>query len=113
MPDAKAPEERLRKLRREAPPKAEKPKATPKKKPAPKPQKGNAQARRNEAKVKATAETPEVAEAITHSYDLAHKLGINGTPAYVIGDELVYGAVGFAELNRKIEAMRTCGKTAC
>ena len=65
------------------------------------------------AKVKETAETPEVAEAITHSYDLAHKLGINGTPAYVIGDELVYGAVGFAELNRKIEAMRTCGKTAC
>ena len=65
------------------------------------------------AKVKETAETPEVAETITHSYDLAHKLGINGTPAYVIGDELVYGAVGFAELNRKIEAMRSCGKTAC
>lgn len=67
----------------------------------------------DEAKVKALAAKPEVADAINHSYDLARKLNINGTPAYIIGDELVYGAVGFSELNRRIEAMRACGKTAC
>ena len=67
----------------------------------------------DEAKVKETAGTQAVAEAINHSYDLARKLNINGTPAYIIGDEMVYGAVGFADLNRRIEAMRTCGKTAC
>lgn len=67
----------------------------------------------DEAKVKETAAKPEVAEAISHSYDLARKLNINGTPAYIIGDELVFGAVGFSELNQKIEAMRACGKTAC
>jgi len=67
----------------------------------------------DEAKVKETAGKPEVAEAINHSYDLARKLNINGTPAYVIGDELVYGAVGFSELDRRIEAMRACGKTVC
>ncbi|WP_370674372.1 DsbA family protein [Pleomorphomonas sp. PLEO] len=67
----------------------------------------------DEAKVKETAAKPEVAAAISQSYDLAHKLNINGTPAYIIGDELVYGAVGFSELNSKIEAMRACGKTTC
>jgi len=67
----------------------------------------------DEAKVKEMAAKPEVAAAINQSYDLAHKLAINGTPAYIIGDELVFGAVGFSELNRKIEAMRACGKAAC
>lgn len=67
----------------------------------------------DEAKVKETSAKPEVTQAISQSYDLARKLSINGTPAYVIGDELVYGAVGFSELNRKIEAMRTCGKSTC
>lgn len=67
----------------------------------------------DEAKVKETAAKPEVAAAINLSYDLAHKLNINGTPAYIIGDELVFGAVGFSELNQKIEAMRACGKTTC
>ena len=67
----------------------------------------------DEAKVKEMAGTEAVAQAINHSYDLARKLNINGTPAYIIGDEMVYGAVGFADLNRRIEAMRTCGKTAC
>ena len=64
-------------------------------------------------KVKAMSATPEAAEMITHAYDLARKLDINGTPAYVIGDEVVFGAVGFDELNSKIEAMRACGKTVC
>lgn len=67
----------------------------------------------DEAKVKEMAAKPEVAAAINQSYDLAHKLAINGTPAYIVGDELVFGAVGFSELNRKIEAMRACGKATC
>lgn len=67
----------------------------------------------DEAKVKETAAKPEVAAVINQSYDLARKLNINGTPAYIVGDELVFGAVGFSELNRKIEAMRACGKATC
>lgn len=67
----------------------------------------------DEAKVKETASKRDVADAINQSYDLARKLNINGTPAYIIGDELVYGAVGFADLSRRIEAMRACGKTVC
>jgi protein-disulfide isomerase len=44
---------------------------------------------------------------------LANALGISGTPSYVIGAELVPGAAGYDALQSKVEAMRTCGKTAC
>ena len=37
---------------------------------------------------------------------LADALGVNGTPSYVVGDELVVGAVGFHELKEKLDALR-------
>jgi protein-disulfide isomerase len=37
---------------------------------------------------------------------LADALGVNGTPSYVVGDELVVGAVGFDELKKKIDALQ-------
>ncbi len=36
---------------------------------------------------------PEIAKAIDANLALARKLDISGTPAFVIGDELVPGAV--------------------
>ena len=45
--------------------------------------------------------------------DLANKLGINGTPSYVIGDEVIFGALGEQVLFEKIENVRKCGKTVC
>jgi protein-disulfide isomerase len=45
--------------------------------------------------------------------DLANKLGINGTPSYVIGDEVVFGALGEQVLREKIQNVRKCGKTVC
>ena len=45
--------------------------------------------------------------------ELANSLGINGTPSYVIGDEVVFGALGEDVLREKIENMRKCGKTVC
>ncbi len=44
---------------------------------------------------------------------LAMSLGINGTPSYVIGDELVAGAVGADALAAKIANVRGCGKATC
>jgi protein-disulfide isomerase len=46
----------------------------------------------------------EVKITIDEDAKLADALGINGTPSYVVGDELVVGAVGFDELKGKIEA---------
>jgi protein-disulfide isomerase len=44
---------------------------------------------------------------------IADALALTGTPSYVIGDEAVVGAVGFAELKTKVDAVAKCGKTAC
>jgi protein-disulfide isomerase len=37
---------------------------------------------------------------------LADAIGVDGTPSYVIGDQLVVGAVGFDELKQKLAAMQ-------
>jgi protein-disulfide isomerase len=51
--------------------------------------------------------------SVQEAYTLAQNLGITGTPSYVIGNELVQGAVGFDDLKTKVKNMRTCGKTSC
>lgn len=50
----------------------------------------------------------EVRASLAESMDLAEKLGLNGTPSYVIGAEVVVGAVGFAALVEKIAIARAC-----
>jgi hypothetical protein len=39
-------------------------------------------------------------------------LGLNGTPSYVVGKEIVIGAVGLDELGKKISLAR-CGSPSC
>lgn len=55
---------------------------------------------------------PEVKATLEESYRLAQSVGINGTPSYVIGDDLIIGAVGLATLREKINTAR-CGKAIC
>ena len=43
---------------------------------------------------------------------LGQTLGLNGTPSYIIGDNVVVGAVGLKELKQKIANAR-CGKDSC
>ena len=55
----------------------------------------------------------EEARASTEeAFKLAEKLGLNGTPSYVIGDDVVVGAVGVAALRTKVNTAR-CGKATC
>ena len=44
---------------------------------------------------------------LQESAKLAEALGLNGTPSYVIGNDVVIGAVGLTALGQKIEAART------
>ena len=46
----------------------------------------------------ASLENPEIIDAITEIYTLADGLGITGTPSYVVGDNIVFGAVGYEQL---------------
>ena len=56
--------------------------------------------------------SPEVKAALQESFKLAEALGLNGTPSYVIGDNVVVGAVGLETLKEKVSTSR-CGKTSC
>jgi protein-disulfide isomerase len=54
-------------------------------------------------------QAPEVGDIIARNFSLAQALGITGTPSFVIGDNLVRGAVNGAELKRRIaEARSNC-----
>jgi protein-disulfide isomerase len=56
--------------------------------------------------------TPEVKTQLEESFKLADALGLNGTPSYVVGGEVVIGAVGLEALREKVNTAR-CGKAAC
>jgi protein-disulfide isomerase len=51
-------------------------------------------------------DSPEVAARIKNNLALAHQLAIDGTPAYVIGGQLLPGAVELAELQAAVAAVR-------
>ncbi len=55
----------------------------------------------------------EVIATIEEAYVLAAALGLTGTPSYVIGNEVVVGAVGYDALRSRIQSMRQCGQTFC
>jgi protein-disulfide isomerase len=44
---------------------------------------------------------------------MADDLQINGTPTFVLGDDVVVGAVGYDELKAKIDAVHKCGHATC
>ena len=54
-----------------------------------------------------------VAKTIQTSYEIARALNITGTPTYIIGNEIIPGAIGIEELRTRIANMRTCGETQC
>jgi protein-disulfide isomerase len=44
---------------------------------------------------------------------MADALNLTGTPSYVVGGEVVVGAVGADQLQEKIANTRKCGKASC
>jgi protein-disulfide isomerase len=58
-------------------------------------------------RLEADMDAPEVDAVIEANYALAHELGIEGTPAFVIGDQLIPGAVEKARLEHLIDEARS------
>jgi protein-disulfide isomerase len=56
--------------------------------------------------------SPEIKATLEESFKIAEALGMNGTPSYVIGSDVVVGAVGLQALQEKINTTR-CGKPTC
>lgn len=50
--------------------------------------------------------SPEVKATIEESFKMAEDMGLNGTPSYVIGNQVVVGAVGVEALKEKIASAR-------
>ena len=64
-------------------------------------------------RVKKEMEGPAVKAAIEDTVALGDRLGLTGTPAFIVGDEVIFGAVGVAPLKAKIDSVRKCGKATC
>jgi len=58
------------------------------------------------ARIEKDLKSDEVGKTLEESMKLAEALGLNGTPSYVIGNDVVIGAVGLAGLTQKIQAAR-------
>ena len=54
----------------------------------------------------------EIKATLEENFRIAEDMGLNGTPSYVIGDQVVVGAIGLPALKEKI-AMARCGKSTC
>ena len=50
---------------------------------------------------------PQLASLISHNRDLAHELGINGTPSFVVNDEVYYGYLDAEAMKKVIDDARS------
>jgi protein-disulfide isomerase len=66
----------------------------------------------NMAQIEKDLTSPEVKATLEENFKIAEALGMNGTPSYVIGSDVVVGAVGLPALQEKINTSR-CGKATC
>jgi protein-disulfide isomerase len=58
------------------------------------------------AKLEQDMQDPAIVETINRNYALAEALGIRGTPAFIIGDQLIPGAITTEDLQKRIAAVR-------
>jgi protein-disulfide isomerase len=57
--------------------------------------------------------SPTIQTALDESKLLADALGINGTPSYIVAEDLVIGARGFEALQTRVANYRKCQKAEC
>jgi protein-disulfide isomerase len=64
------------------------------------------------ARIEKDMTSAEVRASLAESFKLAELLGLNGTPSYVVGSDVVVGAIGLAGLKQKVNIAR-CGTATC
>lgn len=60
----------------------------------------------DETQLRAEMKKPYIIETLRENNGIAEDLGITGTPSYIIGDEVVFGAVGVDQIVARIDAMK-------
>jgi protein-disulfide isomerase len=58
-------------------------------------------------------ENPDVTAGLEEVMHMADALQINGTPSFVVGQEVVVGAVGYDQLKQKLDSVHKCGHAVC
>jgi protein-disulfide isomerase len=58
-------------------------------------------------------ESKETEAGLHEVMSMADALQINGTPSFVVGQEVVVGAVGYDELKGKLDSVHKCGHSVC
>jgi protein-disulfide isomerase len=56
---------------------------------------------------------PEIRAGIEQTMELADSLALTGTPTFVVGNEVVVGAVGYDQLKGRVDNLLKCGKSNC
>jgi protein-disulfide isomerase len=58
-------------------------------------------------------ESAEIRNALQENMALGDKLSLSGTPAFIVGDTVIPGAVGLEPLKQLVDNVRQCGKANC
>ena len=64
-------------------------------------------------KLQKDLDSEEVRAAIQENVGLGDKLGLTGTPAFIIGEDVIPGAVGLEPMKKAVASVRQCGKATC
>ncbi|WP_407050909.1 DsbA family protein [Methyloraptor flagellatus] len=65
------------------------------------------------AKIEAEMKSAEVQASLEEGFGLANGLGLTGTPSYVIGQQVIPGAIGMPKLKDRIAEVRGCLPKQC
>jgi protein-disulfide isomerase len=65
------------------------------------------------ARLQKDMDSPAIRAALQENVALGDKLGLSGTPAFIIGEEVIAGAVGIDPLKQVVAGIRECGKASC
>jgi protein-disulfide isomerase len=65
------------------------------------------------AKLQKDMESADVRNALQENMALGDKLSLTGTPAFIIGETVIPGAVGLEPLKQVVNNVRSCGKASC
>ncbi|ACL60869.1 DsbA family protein [Methylobacterium nodulans] len=65
------------------------------------------------ARLQKDMQSPDVQTALQENVGLGDKLGLSGTPAFIIGEEIIPGAVGAEPIRKTIAGVRQCGHATC
>lgn len=58
------------------------------------------------ARARKASADPKVDQEIARNMDMARKLGVSGTPSWIVGEQMLFGAVGREDLGEAIVAAR-------